>query len=261
MSEADGSRPLNVVVTGGGTIAPIDDVRHIANASTGRFSAAITEAWLDQGATVWHVHAPTAELPIRRHLNAIDLARPAEKLRQSLDALADRWKSQQDRLHLVPLARGTVSDYAETLERIVRAGPADVVMLAMAVSDYEPMVRSGKIGSEADLLTLHCRKTPKVIQAVRDWAPDAYLVGFKLLSGAEPSELIRTAERACRINRTDLTVANDLRSYRAGRHTIVLVRPDAPVETLGPEDGDRARLLVDRVARWAGHLGERRSAT
>ena len=35
---------MNVVVTGGATIAPIDDVRQLTNVSTGRFGAAITEA-------------------------------------------------------------------------------------------------------------------------------------------------------------------------------------------------------------------------
>ena len=57
---------MNVVVTGGGTVAPIDDVRQIANVSTGRFSASITEACLARGATVWHVHAPGAQLPLLR---------------------------------------------------------------------------------------------------------------------------------------------------------------------------------------------------
>ena len=41
---------MNVVVTGGGTIAPIDDVRLMTNVSSGRFAAAITEACLDRGA-------------------------------------------------------------------------------------------------------------------------------------------------------------------------------------------------------------------
>ena len=57
---------MNVVVTGGGTIAPIDDVRRITNVSSGRFSAAIAEACLGRGATVWHVHAPAAQLPLSR---------------------------------------------------------------------------------------------------------------------------------------------------------------------------------------------------
>ena len=55
---------MNVVVTGGGTIAPIDDVRLIANISSGRFAASISEALLDRGASVWHIHAPSSQVPL-----------------------------------------------------------------------------------------------------------------------------------------------------------------------------------------------------
>jgi phosphopantothenate-cysteine ligase len=245
---------MRVVVTGGGTIAPIDDVRHIANASTGRFSAAITEAWLERGATVRHIHAPKAELPIRRRLDAIDLGTNPAELHRSLDEVALRWRVHRDRLRLVPLDRGDVDDYATTLMRTLLdpVDRADVVLLAMAVSDYEPEPSPGKIGSDAEELVIRCRRAPKVIRSVRDWAPDAYLVGFKLLSGATESELVRAAEEANLANRADLTVANDLRHYRAGRHTIHLVRPGHSVETLREEDGDLAPRLVDRIFSWAG---------
>ena len=57
---------MNVVVTGGGTIAPIDDVRLLTNVSSGRFAASITEACLSREARVWHIHARTAERPFWR---------------------------------------------------------------------------------------------------------------------------------------------------------------------------------------------------
>ncbi len=44
----------------------------------------------------------------------------------------------RDRLHLVPLAQGTVADYAATLRATLAARPIDVAFLAMAVSDFEP---------------------------------------------------------------------------------------------------------------------------
>jgi phosphopantothenate---cysteine ligase (CTP) len=241
---------MNVVVTGGGTIAPIDDVRSIANASSGRLSAQIAEAWLARGADVWHIHAPGALLPFSR-LARFDLSaadRDAEFAR--LSRLADRWRAARDRLHLVPLAQGTVADYAATLERTLRARPIDVAFLAMAVSDFEPVPIPGKIDSAADGLTIHCRPTPKVIRSVRDWAPDVYLVGFKLLSHASEPDLVRAAAAACRVNRADLTVANDVQTVRAGRHTIHLVRPGLPVETIAPPE-PIAEQLVDRVFSWA----------
>ena len=72
---------MNVVVTGGGTIAPIDDVRLLTNVSSGRFAAAITEACLDRGANVWHIHTASAQLPLRRFAEfALDVADPAAEL-------------------------------------------------------------------------------------------------------------------------------------------------------------------------------------
>ena len=54
---------MNVVVTGGGTIAPVDDVRLLTNVSSGRLAAAIAESFLDRGASVWHIHARSAQAP------------------------------------------------------------------------------------------------------------------------------------------------------------------------------------------------------
>jgi phosphopantothenate-cysteine ligase len=240
---------MNVVVTGGGTIAPIDDVRAIANASSGRFSAMISEACLRRGATVWHVHAPSALLPIVRRAT-LDLASPnptAELAR--LAQLQGDWQAVKDRLHLVPLRAGTVSDYAATLERILRSHAIDVAFLAMAVSDFEPEPYSGKLDSDAESLVIRGFRAPKVIQSVRDWSPGVYLVGFKLLSRVPCSELIREAEAACLTNRADLTVANDLQTVRAGQHTIHLVRVGHAPETLAPGD-DLAERLVSRVYAW-----------
>ncbi len=245
------SPSFRVVVTGGGTIAPIDDVRLLTNVSSGRFAAAITEACLDRGAYVWHIHTPAAQLPLKR-LAAFDLdaANPATELLR-LARLREKWLSQRDRLRLVPLELGNVGDYAATLEKVLHSQAIDIVFLPMAVADFEPQPQPGKISSDAESLVLHCRRTPKVIRLVRDWSPSVYLVGFKLLSHASPDELIHRALAAGRDNRADLTVANDLQTLRQGRHTIHLVRPGHDPETLDPGD-DLARRLVDRVLAWSG---------
>ncbi len=250
---------MNVVVTGGGTVAPVDDVRLLTNVSSGRLAAAITEAFLDRAASVWHVHARSALVPLERHARFdLDAADPSAE-RERLERLRRRWIEVRDRLHLVPLGAGTVADYAATLRSTLQARPIDVVVLTMAVSDFEPEPYAGKLGSDSESLVVRCRRTPKVIRSVRDWAPSAFLVGFKLLSGAPHDELIRRAEEACRINRADLTVANDLRTLKQGRHTLHLVRPGAEVETLEPGD-DLADRLVARIVTWAGSSGRTRRA-
>jgi phosphopantothenate-cysteine ligase len=49
-------------------------------------------------------------------------------------------------------------------------------------------------------------------------------------------------------------VANDLRTVRAGRHVIHLVRPGQPTETYGPDEPIADRL-VDRSFAWASDRG------
>lgn len=249
---------MNVVVTGGGTIAPIDDVRHIANASTGRFSAAITEACLARGATVWHIHAPSAVTPFqleaRVDLNALDPQAEIERLA----LLQYEHRHVRHRLHLEPLAEGTVAEYGARLRAIVQNHPIDVAFLAMAVSDFEPSAPvSGKIETPAGEILIPCRPTPKIIRSVRDWAPSVYLVGFKLLSRSSRAELVAAAAAACQANRADLTVANDLQTLRQGAHTVHLVRPGHAPETIAPPQRV-AEQLVERVLAWAG---ERAAAT
>jgi phosphopantothenoylcysteine synthetase/decarboxylase len=152
---------MNVVVTGGATIAPIDDVRLMTNISSGRFAAAISEAFLDRGATVWHVHSSAAQLPIERFARyALDAPDPGAEL-DRLVRLRQKWQAARGRLHLVRLTIGTVADYAATLEQIVRSHPIDIVLLPMAVSDFEPVPESGKISSEVESLVVRCRRRPR----------------------------------------------------------------------------------------------------
>jgi len=242
---------VNVLVTGGGTSTPIDDVRTITNVSTGRFAAAISESCLARQANVWHVHTPSAALPVFRQakldLEAADVTDELDRLHR----LHERWKRVRDRLHLVALPEGTVDSYARTLEYLLRTQPIDVAFLAMAVSDYEPDPTLGKLSSDEDELLIRCHRTPKVIRSVRDWSPEVYLVGFKLLSRATVEELVRQAEASGRINRADLTVANDLQSLAAGKHTVHLVRTGQPPLLL-PPGPDLADRLVEQVFAWVG---------
>src|SRR5947208_3659977 len=102
---------MNILVTGGGTVAPIDDVRQIANMSTGRFSSAISEAALDRGHRVWHLHAPGALTPFAL-ASRFDLdAEPVAEFGRLRGVKAD-WDAVRDRLTVVPIRPGTVEAYA-----------------------------------------------------------------------------------------------------------------------------------------------------
>ncbi len=208
------------------------------------------------GATVWHVHVPSALLPFQRQAQ-FDLGGDPEAEFRRLADLQCRYRLARERLRLYPVPDGTVGQYGRVLHSVLTLQPIDVAFLAMAASDYEPEPASGKITSDAEELTITCRPTEKVIRKVRDWSPEVFLVGFKLLSHVEEPELIRRAETACVANRADATVANDYRSVHEGTHRIHLVRPGVPAESIGPGD-DMAEHLVDRVFAMVRHrMGSR----
>jgi phosphopantothenate-cysteine ligase len=237
---------MNVLVTGGGTVAPIDDVRQISNVSTGRFSSEISEVCLERGCRVWHIQAPGAMSPYTREA-WFDLAddRPEREV-ERLSMLRKRYRAVRERLHLCRLATGSVSDYSNQLETILKEQRIDVAFLAMAVSDYEPVAVPGKIDSTEEEYLIRCRRTTKVIQRVRDWSPRVFLVGFKLLSGVDEATLVHAARRACDESRADVTLANDLRLLRSGRHTVHLVGPGMPTQTF-PPGPDLASRVVSAV--------------
>lgn len=237
-----------VLVTAGGTIAPVDDVRALRNSSTGRFAARIAEALARRGATVHYLHAPDALRPFHR-LAAFDLDAPdpdaeVERLRQ----LRRDWVAFRERIRFHPLATGTVTEYDRAILALGDQHRFDAAFLAMAASDYAPEPVRGKIGSDAATLAIVCHRQPKVIERFRSRFPQTFLVGFKLMSRVPTETLISTAEAAARTHGADLTVANDLATVQAGRHAVHLVASGQPVESIAPPD-DIAARLVDRVLR------------
>ena len=56
---------LKVIVTSGGTISKIDDIRHIGNFSSGTTGALIAEEFLKSSAIVHYVYGKNAKRPFR----------------------------------------------------------------------------------------------------------------------------------------------------------------------------------------------------
>lgn len=237
---------MQVLVTAGGTQNPIDDVRVIGNLSTGNFGCQIALAFLRAGCQVTLLHSRRALRPDRLEL---DLDQDLDEQWRRLCIRAGEWDQLRSRYRGETFE--TVQSYGEQLRNLAETIEPDVVVLAAAVSDYVPVAVSGKISSKPATLTLQLERTPKYISMVKDWTPDVFLVGFKLLSGASEAELIQAARESLTANRADLVVANDLQSLARGNHTIHLVRTGIPVETYESADSP-AQRLVERIIEWSG---------
>ena len=116
---------------------------------------------------------------------------------------------------------------------------------AMAVLDYEPeKTIKGKVKSDRKFWTLRLKRSPKVINEVKNVSPGILLVGFKLEHGKGISGLRKAAEGLLKKSGADFVVANDYGQIRKGNHKAVVFGLDGSrVPASGKEN--IAEAIVD----------------
>jgi phosphopantothenate---cysteine ligase (CTP) len=172
---------MNVVITGGPSSEPIDDVRLITNRSTGELGVILAQAFRQSG-----------------HEVSLFLGRLSQ-YRLPEAAYFDRNE-----------------DLQRMLGEMTESKSVDVVLHAAALADFQVVaVRAGnidvglkKIGSENETLSVELAPKPKVIANLRDLFPNALIVGWKLELEGSRDDLIGEAMRQVKKNRTDACVIN-----------------------------------------------------
>jgi phosphopantothenoylcysteine synthetase/decarboxylase len=196
---------MNILVTAGNTLVPIDRVRAVTNIFTGRTGAAIALEGARRGHTV-----------------TLLTSHPETVAGSSLQWLGYR----------------TFDDLQAAMAERISAGRLDGVIHSAAVSDYRsggifapaPGCRfdgnahtwhgappalvdraAAKVKSDEPELWLRLVRTPKLVDRIRrDWGFRGILVKFKLEVGIAESDLLAIAERSRRQSAADLMVANTL---------------------------------------------------
>jgi phosphopantothenoylcysteine synthetase/decarboxylase len=94
-------------------------------------------------------------------------------------------------------------------------------------------------------LVLRLRPGPKIVDHVREWAPDVFLVSFKAgTPGLSPEELGGIARRQLERTRSDLVFANVIGAIES---TVLLV--DATSVTPFARRGEALEALCGRLPR------------
>ena len=207
----------SVVVTAGPTYEDLDPVRFLGNRATGRMGFALAREAARRGARVQLVAGPSP-LP------------PPE----SVEFVA-------------------VRSAAEMHEAVMmRAGQADVLILAAAVADYTPSAgrHEQKLSKEEGAMTVTLARTRDILGdlgAWRDSRPLPVLVGF----AAETEDLVSRARRKLERKRVDLIVANDVSredsGFGADRNEATLVSRDTEEALPWQAKGDLAAVVLDRI--------------
>ena len=176
---------MRILITSGATREPIDAVRFLSNVSTGRTGALIADALTRHGHTVTLLHGVTA------------VRSPHAAVSGTFDSTAD---------------------LQARLQRLLGTGDFDAVIHAAAVSDYRPDTsHSGKLSSYANELTLRLVPTPKLLPALKSYAPRPLrVIGFKLTAGADEAARRTAVEKLFAAGTVDAVIHNDMDDLATG---------------------------------------------
>ena len=170
-----------ILVTAGPTVEYIDPVRVVTNLSTGRTGVLLASELVSAGAKVTLVYGPgTATPPSGAKVI------PVKTSKEMFDAVKKEMKKK-----------------------------FDIVILAAAASDYTVEQYShSKIKSSKKSLVIKLKQAPKIIDYIKKWQKDVFLVGFKAETNLSKKKLEESARKKLREAKADFIIANDIGSAR-----------------------------------------------
>lgn len=221
-----------VLITSGGTLEKIDEIRVITNISSGKLGACIAEDfcnanymedtldedkyWVKESPHGSELHMlkdfPDPEYKVY-YLHSKTSIKPrgkAIKMEWSMQYPL-MWSTNRSTIELIEV--NSVNDVYAKMEELIPK--MDICVHCMAVSDFT-FNRDNHVklkSSDADGFIEYMRenivKAPKIISKIKEWNPDVFLVGFKFEVGLSEKELISVACDSLKVYNGDLVVAND----------------------------------------------------
>jgi phosphopantothenate-cysteine ligase len=250
---------MKILITAGGTTEKIDEVRRIANNSTGSLGVKIAEAFLALGDRVEKIvyvcgsnALPPPEsdkIEILRIGSVADLKHTLQQVfsRCEMDAVIHCMAVSDYTVRNVTTAEAAANAFVEALGNPDLSAPYSKEQLKGLLKEclYRDanIARGGKISSETEDLMILLEKTPKIISFIREMQPHTVLVGFKLLSRVERSVLIDTAYALLKKNHCDFVFANDGKDITPQNHLGYLVSPDGSYEEVSGRE-----QIADKIA-------------
>lgn len=195
---------MKILVTGGGSEEPIDNVRAVCNFSTGRTSAFLSDLFCEKGNEVTEIVSEKGVKPVKANF----------------------------------ITYKTFSQLADILQKECESKKYDAIVHAAAVSDYSPycIVVDGKeysVGSFSKVpagteLSIKMKKNPKLIDSIKSWCGvKTKVVAFKLTSNATIGERQEAVSKifSSHEDKTlvpDYVVSNDLSEISTFEHPCVI---------------------------------------
>lgn len=198
LKRTDSMKGKKIIVTSGGTIEKIDDVRFIANRSSGKMGTAIAEEYYLRGASVLLLRSKSSVKP--RYLIK-------EKLFETADELSKLIK--------------------ENIKN------TDHFYQAAAVSDYKVSNSfKGKLSSKKSV-TLKLSPQLKIIDQIKKLSPKTFLVAFKAVYSSDGKTLIQAGKKKLIESKADAVVVNDIsrsnRGFESDNNEVLVLKKNKSV--------------------------------
>ena len=199
---------MNCIVTAGPTYEPLDNVRRMTNFSSGKLGVELANFLADHGHEVTLLIGEQATYPGERRAAHTRNFSTTASLREGLMALSGN--SINAVFHAA-----AVSDFAFG------------TMWQRSPTGELTAVKAGKISTREGTLLVELVPTPKLIYELRDWFPNARLIGWKYEVDGGRDDVLRAARRQLVEAHTDLCVANGP-AYGTG-FGLVMIDGEKPV--------------------------------
>lgn len=201
LNRTDSLKGKKIIITAGGTVEKIDEVRSITNRSSGKMGIALSEECYLRG----------AEVLLLRAKNSV---KPRYLIKEKLFSTAEE---------LLGLIKNNIKD-------------TEIFFQVAAVSDYK-LDRSfkGKISSKRSL-DLKLIPQIKIIDQIKKLSPKTFLVAFKAEYGLTEKDLIIAADKKLKDSNSDVVIANDIsrtdRGFDSDNNEVYIISKNKPIKKI-----------------------------
>ena len=201
-----------VIVTGGGTIEKIDDVRYISNFSSGKMASALATALFCKGADV-NLIATRFDTDLPQAMHKIDVASTEEMLEFVTDSVRIAKKGKLSKASLI----------TDKPIELIQKEP--YLFMAAAVSDYVPaFAQSGKLKKEmlGESWKLELKKNVDILKSIDK--NGIKVVGFKAEIDKEKAKENALAQLTNKgVDAVCLNILNDEKSFGTDDNAIEFI--------------------------------------
>lgn len=225
---------MKILITSGGTSEKIDGVRTITNMSTGKLGAEIANTLVEKTFTnleIFFLSSNKCALPNKhKKIKIVEITDTQSVLDNMVEIIS---KNKIDYvIHAMAISDYTtekVFNIDALKESILKESIKDVHIddiINNIIQNIQGIDNSKKISSNNDTMFIQLKKTPKIVDKIKELDPEINLISFKLLNGVDEEELLNVARNQLNRTNSSLVIANDLVNIKNGNHRALFVEKD-----------------------------------